>query len=134
MNTIHIIEDDPLQAELLVDHLSASFPAMSFAVSSSLAHFAANQQAYDVLISDLSLPDSPSTNTAEFLLGLPRRNTVVCFSSDQPVGEDLAKASGNRIQYFNKGQGTAHVIHFIETLLQAEHQAVGKKAQHSHGH
>ncbi|HEX4918159.1 MAG TPA: response regulator [Limnobacter sp.] len=134
MNTIHIIEDDPLQAELLVDHLSASFPSVKMAVSPSLKHFAAHVGHYDVLISDLSLPDSESTNTAEFLLGLPRHNTVVCFSSDAPVGEDLARASGNRIIFFNKTKGTGELMAFLESLSHANKYAVSKKSQQAHGH
>ncbi|HEX4843917.1 MAG TPA: hypothetical protein VFV57_09605 [Limnobacter sp.] len=134
MHTIHIIEDDPLQAELLVDHLLASFPATQMLVSPSLAHFAAYAGAYDVLISDLSLPDSESANTAEFLLGLPRRQVVVCFSSDTPVGEDLAKASGNRIAFFNKSKGTGKLLEFLESHLNADKHAVPKKSQQAHGH
>ncbi|HEX4878403.1 MAG TPA: response regulator [Limnobacter sp.] len=134
MTAIHIIEDDPLQADMLVDRLVARFPFLRTFVSPSLAHFAAHAGGYDVLISDLSLPDSSPADTAEFLLGLPRNSIVVCFSSDQPVGEDLARASGNRIQYFNKAKGTSGVLYFVESVLKRDKDAVSKKSQQPHGH
>jgi DNA-binding NarL/FixJ family response regulator len=101
---IIVLEDHLAISQALVDLINAFCPVPTqihtfYTLSALQKHGVSG----DLLISDLSLPDSEASNTANFLLGQLGTIRIVCHSSKFDVGEQLAQASNGQIEYVKKG-------------------------------
>ncbi len=114
---IIVLEDHLAISQAVVDLINALCPVPA-QVQTFYTLTALKKQGVsgDLLISDLSLPDSDASNTAAYLLGLRGSIRIVCHSSKFDVGEELAQTSNGEIEYVKKGVEHDRLSEIIKNL------------------
>lgn len=114
---IIVLEDHLAISQAVVDLINACCPVPAqietyYTLSALKTHGVSG----DLLISDLSLPDSDASNTASYLMGLLGSIRIVCHSSKFDVGEQLEQTSKGEIEYVKKGLEHDKLTEIIKKL------------------
>ena len=114
---IIVLEDHLAISQAVVDLISALCPVPAqIQTFYTLTALKKHGVSGDLLISDLSLPDSDASNTAQYLLELLGTIRIVCHSSKFAVGEELAQSSKGEIEYVKKGLEHDKLCEIIKNL------------------
>lgn len=111
---IAILEDDDMKALVANNAIEAVFPSACSSVRrfGTLCELEQCQERFNVLVSDLNLPDSPGTSTAEFLKtqcqGLA--DFIVIFSSDARLSKDISQTDQTRFSYWTQADNLAGLL------------------------
>lgn len=119
--TILMLEDIRIVAETLRQYLIYRLGSgYTIKVFPTMASLLAHGLVGDVLISDLSLPDSDEYRTAAFLMSQLSTIAIVCYSSSTETGLKLEVESNGKIKYFCKSGSIEELAkHIKRTVFQS---------------
>jgi len=102
---ILVIEDNKIMAEAIKYILKFSLDRVSEVIScNSLANAQEkiNDFDYDLIITDLNLPDSDETKTFEFILSLNDRKPKLLISGSEFLSSENEISQNNNIKFISK--------------------------------
>lgn len=128
---ILLIEDNPGDARLLKTQLSlisAAYYEIQHVESMSEAINALNNEKFDVVLTDLSLPDCDGMETVERILAVNSQMPVIVLSGQENEEFSIKMVQLGAQDYLIKGQGDGHLIsRSIRYSIERKHAEQGMK-------
>lgn len=111
---IAILEDDDMKALVANNAIEAVFPSACSSIKrfETLCELEQCHEKFNVLVSDLNLPDSPGSSTAEFLKKQCKTlaDFIVIFSTDANLSEAISQTDLTQFSYWTAADNLAGLL------------------------